>query len=328
MPTIKDVAEKAGVTVTTVSRVLNNRGYISDKTRKRVYEVMREINYQPNEVARALTKKNTNIIGVIVPSIIHPYFSMCLHYFEKHASAAGFKLMVCNSQRERQKEIEYIEMLKSNQVAGIILCTRNHDLDNDLQLNLPVVTFERSISNDLPAVLCDNYRGGVLAAEHLMQHGCRKLGLIQGSIDVALPADERCAAFVNTCQKHGLNALVYSTKERNFNERSYHALIEKMLDEHPDIDGVFATSDLIAAQVLQVCGKRGIQVPQNINLVGFDDVELAKLTTPPLTTIHQPVDEMCKYAVSSITSQLHNEMVPIKNVLPVTLIKRGSVSML
>ena len=159
MATIKDVALHAGVTVTTVSRVLNNRGYISEKTRQKVYESMRALNYQPNELARALYKKQSKVVGVVVPSLLHPYFSACVHYLEKYAARQGYKIMVCNSKRERKSEIEYIEMLKSNKVAGIVLCTRTGELADILDDSLPVVTLERSISDKIPAIMCDNYQG-------------------------------------------------------------------------------------------------------------------------------------------------------------------------
>lgn len=321
MATIKDVAEKAGITVTTVSRVLNNRGYISDKTRKKVYQVMEELDYQPNEIARALAQKQSNLIGAIVPAIMHPFFSACLNYIEKYAWLYGFKLLVCNSERNSDKEIEYIEMLKSNQVSGIILCTRSGNAVKRLG-EFPVITIERSISDTIPAILCDNYHGGQVATRLLIDKGCKNPVIISGSPRVQLPADDRARAFHDVCTERGIAPIIFTTSEQQFTKRDYRAEITKIFDENPSIDGVFATSDVIAAQVLQVCNKRMIRVPEQMKIVGFDDAEIASLTTPPLSTIHQPIEEMCRYAVEMILKKTKGETIPVKTVLPISLVER------
>lgn len=323
MATIKDVAEKAGITVTTVSRVLNNRGYISDKTRAKVYKVMEELDYQPNEIARALAHKQTKLIGAIVPALLHPFFSACINYIEKYAAINGFKLLICNSERNNEKELEYIEMLKSNKVSGIILCTRSGNTAKKLG-KLPVVTIERSISEMIPAVMCDNYLGGELATRLLLAKGCKNPVIICGSPKVHLPADDRARAFADTCEKQGIVPKFFTTNEQQFNARSYRDEVARMLDEDPGIDGVFASSDVIGAQVLQVCDNRSIKVPEQMKVVGFDDVEISSLTTPQLTTIHQPIEEMCKYAVETILRRIAGETVPTKTILPVSLIERDS----
>ncbi len=326
MATIKDVAEKAGITVTTVSRVLNNRGYISDKTREKVYAVMKELDYQPNEIARALVQKNTKQLGIIVPLLLHPFFSACINYFEQYASLYGYKLLVCNALRDDKKELEYIDMLKSNKVSGIILCTRSGHLLDSLR-NLPVVTLERAISDQIPNILCDNFQGGILATTELVEKGCKHLAIISGSEEVKLPADERASAFIQVCKEAGLPHHVYGTSEEQFNTGDYRNMIHQIFREHPDIDGIFCTSDVIAAQVLQVCGALKRLVPQEIKVVGFDDVDIASLTYPTLTTIKQPIEEMCKYAVECIVKKIKGETVPIQMVMPVSLIERESTSL-
>lgn len=327
MATIKDVAEKAGIAVNTVSRVLNNRGYISDKTRKKVFDAMKELDYLPNEVARSLSQKHTSIIGVIVPSLMHPFFSKIVNYMEHFASQNGYKVMVCNSHQSREQEIEYIDMLRSNKVAGIVICTRTSDIDKYLDGSFPVISFERSVSDNIPAVFCDNYQGGVLATKRLLSAGCKHLTVLGGSANVHLPADSRITAFLDTCKQAEVEGIAFTTEETQFETRHYEAQIEQILTEHPEVDGIFATSDVIAAQVIQVCARHGLKIPDDISLVGFDDVELASLTQPSLTTIHQPVDQMCKYAFDIILKRLKDkdEVIPIKTVLPVTLVERNSV---
>jgi LacI family sucrose operon transcriptional repressor len=188
------------------------------------------------------------------------------------------------------------------------------------------VTFERAISDRIPAVMCDNYQGGALATKHLLKSGCRHLAILCGSLQVHLPADDRTQAFINVCKEARIEPIVFPTNEAQFEARQYASEIAMMLDSYPRIDGIFATSDVMAAQVIQVCAKRNIRIPQDIKLVGFDDVEIASLTTPTLTTIHQPIEQMCSSAVDLIIRQLHGESAPGKTVLPVSLIERESTS--
>jgi len=324
MPTLKDVADKAGVTVTTVSRVLNNRGYIGEATREKVYRVMKELNYQPNELARSLSKKRTNIIGIIVPSVMHPFFSEVVNYLEAYGSEAGYKIMLCNSNHQKDKEIEYIDMLRSNKVSGIILCSRTEDIGKVLPDNLPVVTFERMISSKVSSVSCDNYMGGELATRHLIAKGCRNLLHISGIRNMKMPADDRRDAFVRVCEEEGIPYKIFYTEEAQFHSMNYEEYLDKILRENKGVDGVFTSSDVIAAEVIHVCWANGIRVPEDIKVVGFDDIHLASLTTPKITTIRQPIEQMCSYAVDTLIRQVDKGFLPSKTVLSVTLVERES----
>lgn len=325
MATIKDVAKKVGVTPTTVSRVLNNRGYISDKTKKAVYRAMEELNYQPNEIARSLTKKDTSCIGIVLPSIRHPFFCSVLSSLEYYAAKRGYKIMVCNSQEDQEKEKEYLEMLDSNRVSGIIFCSRSGSIEGTLAMSRPVIAFERELSDQVPAVLCDNYQGGVMATKRLIEGGCRRLIALGGTREVHLPADTRCEAFLKTCEVHGAEGQVFYGSEEQFNHQEYEEWIERILREHEDVEGIFATSDVIGAQVIRVCRRLGRQVPEDVQIVGFDDTQIAELTCPALTSVRQPIDQMCDYAVDAIVRKMRGEMIPTKIVLPVSLVERESV---
>ncbi len=322
MATLKDVAREAGVTVTTVSRVLNNRGYISDATRKKVYQSMEKLNYHPNEVARSLSQKHTNCIGVIVPSVRHPFFSEVVSFLEYHAFERGYKVMLCNSYHQKEKEKEYLGMLQSNKVSGIVLCSRTAGVEEILKTNLPVVTFERMVSPEICAVSCDNLQGGYLAAAHLVERGCKKLMHIGGVSQLHLPADDRQTAFEQVCRQHNIPFEVLYTQESQFQAMDYGGFLEEALERHPDVDGVFASNDIIAAQLIQACAKRSIRVPEDLKIVGYDDIRLASLTTPAITTVRQPVNEMCEKAVESIIQQLDQKYPPSRTTLGVTLVRR------
>lgn len=339
MATLKDVARETGLTVTTVSRVLNNRGYISEETREKVYEAMKKLNYRPNEVARSLSKKSTNTIGVIVPHIRHPYFSELISNLENEASKRGYKMILCNSQEKENKEREYLEMCTSNRVAGIVLCSAGVAVEEFQGSNIPLITIERYMENGTASVECDNRQGGKLAAEHLIACGCKNLLHISGVYETAMPADDRALGFIEVCEKAGVSHWEVATNTYQYNNLEYHDFLEEVLKEnyHVDnmvendvncgkkrIDGIFASSDLIAAQVLQVCSKLGIRVPEDIKLVGFDDVNISSLTTPRITTIHQPIKEIAELTLELLINAQDGKTVAKRSLLPVSLVKRES----
>lgn len=322
MATLKDVAKETGLTVSTVSRVLNNRGYISEETRSKVHLAMKKLNYQPNEVARSLSKQTTNTLGVIVPHIDHPFFSRLISSLESTASAEGYKLLIFNSKDQEDKEAEYLEICKSNRVAGVILCSGSVDIDKFEGLNVPLVTIERFLEHGTASVECDNVQGGKLAAEHLIDCGCHSLIYLGGPSEVQMPADDRAQGFAEACSRAGVHHAEIKTDSGMYNQLEYHPFIEQVLEQYPKTDGIFASSDVIAAQVIQVCRKKGISIPKQLRLVGFDDVTIAALTTPSITTIHQPVKEMAQMAVSHLKKAGEGKLVPRRTALPVTLIKR------
>lgn len=221
MATIKDVAREAGLTVGTVSRVLNNRGYISDATREKVYQVMKELNYQPNEVARSLSKSKTNTIGVIVPHIVHPYFAKLISNLEKAASDRSYKILLCNSRKERERELEYLEMLKSNRVAGLVLCSATVKTESLADLDIPVITIERNVGMGTASVECDNYQGGVLAARHLISCGCKYVINLSGVEQTEMPADSREEGFLDMCSQHGVTGIASKSRENEYYEMEY-----------------------------------------------------------------------------------------------------------
>lgn len=285
---------------------------------------MKQLNYQPNEIARSLFRQHTNVIGVIVPSINHPFFSKLVEMIEFHASKHSYKILLCNSFHQREKEIEYIEMLKSSKVDGIIMGSRTTDILNEFNIDFPLVTIDRIISDSIPCVSSDNYLGGKIATQTLIQKGCKKLALITGSLKLNLMANQRYAAFADVCKENNVEYTVLTAQEQQFSAMDYQKLIQDMFREHEDLDGVFASSDVIAAQVIQAAYKNGLRVPQDIKVIGYDDVDIAHLVTPQITTIHQPIEQIGKYAVEIILNKLHGEVVPMKTILPVYLVERQS----
>ncbi|MTI61719.1 MAG: LacI family transcriptional regulator [Firmicutes bacterium] len=321
MATLKDIAKGAGVTVTTVSRVLNNRGYISDETRNKVYRVMKELNYQPNEIARSLARKKSNIIGLIIPTVAHSFFSELSFYLEYYAYNNGYKVLLCNSQLEQKKEKEYIDMLRAHQVDGIIMASHTLEVDEYLSLNLPVVTVDRKV-DEIPNVSSDNYYGGSLATNLLIDKGCNKIAYIGGSLKLNLLANKRYEAFINTAKGRNVDFLNVETDINGFKIEEYEEMINNLFQKHPDIDGIFASSDLIAASIIKVCNRINKKVPDDVKIVGYDDVKVASLFVPQITTIRQPIEDMGKLVIELLAKLIDEKDVINDNILPVKLIER------
>lgn len=324
MATIVDVARLAGVTPTTVSRVINNRGYISEKTKKRVHEAMDELGYQPNEIARSLTKQKSNTIGVIVPHISHPYFAKLISNLENEAAKKDYKIILCNSKEKAEKEKQYLDMCKSNRVAGIIICSGNVESNKINTGGIPVVLLEKNFEEGKLGIQCDNYQGGKLATEHLIECGCKKILHLSGVIDEEMPADNREKAFIDVCSKNEIEYFIKKYDIDTYNQMNYYDYIKAALNEIEGVDGIFASSDLIAAQVIQVCNEIKIRIPEDIKLVGFDDVDISQLTTPRITTVHQPIKEMARLSIELIDAKYNNIEVDEKTILPIKLIIRES----
>lgn len=324
MATIVDVARLAGVTPTTVSRVINNRGYISEKTKKRVQEAMDELGYQPNEIARSLTKQKSNTIGVIVPHISHPYFAKLISNLENEAAKKDYKIILCNSKEKAEKEKQYLDMCKSNRVAGIIICSGNVESNKINTGGIPVVLLEKNFEEGKFGIQCDNYQGGKLATEHLIECGCKKILHLSGVIDEEMPADNREKAFIDVCSKNEIEYFIKKYDIDTYNQMNYYDYIKAALNEIEGVDGIFASSDLIAAQVIQVCNEIKIRIPEDIKLVGFDDVDISQLTTPRITTVHQPIKEMARLSIELIDAKYNNIEVNEKTILSIKLIIRES----
>lgn len=321
-PKIEDVAKLAGVSRTTVSRVLNNRGYISNETREKVQKAMEELNYFPNDVARSLFNKRSNLIGLILPTTSNPFFGELSFYLENICASFGYKVLLCNSLNQIDKEEKYLEMLLRNQVDGIIVGTHNRGILNYKKQGLAVVAIDRYLSETIPVVCSDNYEGGKIATELLISNGCNHIVLIDGIGELETPARLRRKAYLNVMEKHGKIPKIYEIPGV-FDPNSHLAIIRKVFSEDPEVDGVFATNDLFAASFINEAKRRGKNVPSDIKVVGYDGTETAQTLLPELTTIKQPIEAIAKAAVEILLKEIEGEFIdfPLETKLPIKLIK-------
>ncbi|MDP4552627.1 LacI family DNA-binding transcriptional regulator [Alkalihalobacillus macyae] len=314
-PKIEDVAKVAGVSPTTVSRVLNNRGYIGEKTREKVHNAMEQLNYYPNEVARSLFIKKTFLIGLIFPTTSNPFYGQLIFHLENLASELGYKVLLCNSQGREDKERSYLRMLQRNQVDGIIAGAHNKGIEEYEDPNLPVVGIDRYLSTKIPVVSSNNYQGGELATRLLIEKGCRSIIHINGPISLETPANMRRKAYEDVMESKGLTPLTYEYESND-------SVFSLLFEENPEVDGVFASDDLIAARVMQEARNRGIDIPKKLKIVGYDGTETTRLLLPELTTIEQPVREIAVKALEILMKQINKEAdYQPATILPVKLIE-------
>lgn len=324
MASMKDVAKKAGVGMGTVSRVINGSGPVKPETKEKVLNVIKELDYIPNEMARSFKKQETKLVGVMVPMINHPFFAELTYYIEDELFKRGYKLMLCSSSTDREKEIEYLQMLKKNQVDGIITISY-HDIYQNEAIDLPIVTIDRYISDNIPLVTADNYAGGVIASEKLIQAGCKKLGYVGGEPRYRSTVSDRKRGFIEVAKKHGIPYIIFEATEPITDgtiiiKHHEESLAEEFVQLYPDVDGVFASSDNYATAIKNEFEKIGKRVPEDIKVIGFDGIPSIVKNNVVLSTIKQPVDRMGRISAKLLIDIINGKEVEMHSVLPVEYI--------
>lgn len=291
MASIREVAKLANVSPATVSRVMNGTARVDEEKKQRVLAAIEETGFVPNEVARSLFKKSARIIGLILPSIENPFFAQLAGAIERSADKHGFRLVLCNTGSDVEKEKSAMQMLMSMNADGIILTTSNEEIrEYTERCNIPVIITDRSFngSDKLKYVHCNHYQGGRMAAEHLMACGCKSIVCIKGQQEIS-SAKDRYEGYRDVCIERGVREQTVDSAY-DFNEGI--RVTEEILKTFKDVDGIIACNDMVAISAYKVLHKKGIKVPEQIQLIGFDDIALSKLMTPELTTISQPVEEI------------------------------------
>lgn len=320
MASIREVAKRAGVSPATVSRVINGTARVDEEKRERVEKAIEETGFRPNELARALYRKSSKIIGVIVPDIENPFFSELAKAIEKEAYEQEYRILLCNSDDQKEKELANLQMLAQLQADGVILMTNTGEKSQSYEaVSMPIVFVDRRLDEmgQTSVIEADHYAGGKLAAEHLIACGCRKITCIRGPQELS-SGKKRYEGYREVCRQ-------YSMKER-FVDSTYKyedgaKAAEEVLRRYPDTDGIIACNDMTAVSVYKVLQKRGYRVPDDIQIIGFDGVKFGRFLTPELTTVAQPIKEMGKCAVQMILGTVKELPRDREMKFPVMLIK-------
>lgn len=320
MATLDDIAKLAGVSATTVSRVINNYGSLSEKTKTKVFEAMKELNYQPNSLARSLKGKKTQLIGVILPGVSNPLFGQMVQEIENQLFKKGFRMILCNAGNDSEKERDYLRMLMANRVDGIIAGSHNLGIEEYQKVGLPIISFDRYLSDNIPIVSSDNFHGGQLAAQALLMSGSKQLQIITGANRPNSPTSDRLNGFKEVLRKHDLN---FETLEIDFGSSpNIKSLKIKELLMTQKTDGIFCTDDLTALLVMQQARALGIKIPDQMRLVGYDGTNLIQNYHPELTTVMQPISDIVTMMIDLLLKRIDDPDCQLAKTytLPVKLI--------
>lgn len=298
-PKLQDVAAHAGVSVTTVSRVLNNRGYLSDDVRRRVDDAVAALGYRPNEIARSLIGQRSTLVGLIVPTVADPFFGELATHVEGALAESGYKMLLCDCHDTPEREERYLDLLQGNRVDGIISSTHNRDIAGYERADLPIVAIDRRLGEGIPTVHSDNRTGGLLATQHLISRGSRSPVHITATDH---PGNARAAAYREVMDRHGLTPRVMAYGYDTPVDRR-RAAIETWLTLNP-ADGVFASDDLTALMALDWARKTGRRVPDDLRIVGYDGAAALRMAVPGLTTVRQPIERMAFRAVDLLRARM------------------------
>ena len=319
-PTMADVAREAGVALGTVSKVVNGQA-VGEEYRIKVEDAIARLGYQYNSSGRALRTDQTNTIALIIPNTINPYFALLVHHINMALEKRNYKMLLCFSEYDTHRETEYIQMVRQNRVDGIIALTYNPDLT--IPDDIPFVTIDRFFSISVPCVAADNFGGGWLAAHKLKELGCKSLAFMRIGSILANEPRKRKEGFVSACVEMGIPFEVMALEDgASFEE------FEKFLKNHMEngklaFDGLFLGTDMLAWQMIQVLKKLGLQVPKDVQVIGFDGIRMFGTLSPVVSTIAQPVQEIAETCVSTVLSK-HLANVPSLICLPVQYVPGGT----
>jgi LacI family transcriptional regulator len=324
--TLRDVARRAGVASSTISRYLNGSLELPSPTRNRVQAAIADLHYRPNALARSLQAGRSHILGLIVPDLSNPFFTSVADAAVAAAYREGYSILLCATGNDPKREAHYVNLLAAGQLDGLIYLgahRRNSALETMRRTELPIIIVDEEIEGVAGGRLfVDNRRGGYLATEHLLHLGHRNIAFIGGEANL-LTTVERRRGYEDAMLERGLaprpNQIVLCEYTTEFGAR---AARELLMDLAPT--GVFAASDVVAIGVLQAVRELGLTIPEDLSLVGFDDIPMAEMLAPPLTTIWQPAEDLGATAVLMLVRHVRDRAPLIRDTLGVRLRIRGS----
>ncbi|MBN4934739.1 LacI family DNA-binding transcriptional regulator [Staphylococcus sp. EG-SA-6] len=317
MRTIKEVAQQANVSVATVSRVINKSGYVKEATRKRIEQVIKELDYYPNETVRTLFTKKSKTIGLLLPDMSNPFFTIVAKGVEDTAIQKGYHVMIGNGEMQEHKELNYLTTFKVNNCSGVIASqlSTQFAFDQFNSYQLPYVLIDR-VTDNQQCIEADHYKGGKLQAETIIKGNAQRVLLLHQDLNYR-SFEERFNGARTTLKNHDIQLWI---------EDEHDITIDKLKAyvNYNHIDSVICSNDVSALKIMKWLHDLHFHIPYDVQVIGYDDIPLAKLFYPSLTTIEQPAYEIGKQAALGLINQLEHNDVTTKVVLDVDVIHRES----
>jgi len=310
MANMKDVAEKAGVSVATVSHVINNTRYVSEPTRQKVLKSMEELNYSPNKIARSLRKKETNTIGFIVPDISNFFFTGIANHIEQELNDNAYNVILCNSNENIKQEKNQLQTLNSYQIDGVIIAPAPGDHsylhESTLIKDFPLVFIDRKPKNyNCTSVLVDNFESSYNAVRRLIDKGHDKIGIITGLSGITTTS-ERLNGYKKALKDHNIPVNDKYIRSGDSKFQAGYSCTKKLLEE-TDITALYVTNNLMCIGAVDCLNENSVSIPEELAIIGFDDYKWASITDPPLSVISQPIEEIGKTAVNKLIEYIEGE---------------------
>ncbi|MGC9400048.1 MAG: LacI family DNA-binding transcriptional regulator [Anaerolineae bacterium] len=326
--TIMDVAQEAGVSYSTVSRVVNNKDVVDERTRARVLKAIDKLGYVANRQARSLAGGSSQVIGLLVRDLGTGYIGEIIRGIDDELVRAQYDLMLYTTHRRRTEESAYVTMMTQGMADGLLLVLPRQPeayLASLNERNFPYVLIDhQGIARDEPAVAAENWEGGFMATEYLIQLGHRRIGFITGNMKMGC-AQDRLAGYRAALEHYGIPVDEALIQEGNFFQPDGYAGGEALLNLAAPPTAIFASNDVMAFGVMEAVRDRGLKIPDDISVVGFDDIPQAASVHPPLTTVRQPLEEMGRVAARNLLALIEDPNHPTERVeLPTDLIIRQS----
>ena len=328
--TIKDVAKKAGVSISTVSRVINDSKPVTNEVKQRVLDVIKETGYVPNPLARRLVTKKSQLIGVIVPEVTDTFAAEVLNGIEEISKMYDYDILLANTYSEKDLEVKNINLLRAKQVEGIVMIS--WDIDKDVvglleDSGIPAVYISKTTRDfDIYNVSINNNSAVKDMTNFLLDKGHKKIVLLNTTFQTNL-ADERLTGYRDAIVGRGLKVNEGFIKSCGPTFDDGYMAVKEMLESKVDVDAIFATSDEVAIGAINACFDLGYKVPEDISVVGFYDIEFSKMCRPKLTTVKQPLYDMGAVAIRMIIKMVKGIEIDEKKVeLPYTISDRDSVA--
>jgi DNA-binding LacI/PurR family transcriptional regulator len=329
-PTIYDVARLAGVSTATVSRALNGTGQIAAPTRAAIEAAVEQLGYRPNTIARSLVTKSTQTIALLLPDITNPFYAALVSGIQQYALSHDHTMLLCTTEGDPEREEQYLSLLRAKQVDGALvdgLVLPSDRIARFVQDGFPIVCLDRDIdSSSIPLVQVDNRLGGRLATEHLVRLGHSRIAHVTGVRALHI-SEDRLSGYREALVAAGIEADPRLVAEGRFTEEGGYEAARALLESRPDLTAVFAANDLSALGVLNAMAEHGRRVPEDVSVVGFDDLRLSAFTSPPLTTVKQPAVEIAQLATEILIGLTKGEEVrQMRHFLEPALVVRDSTA--
>jgi LacI family transcriptional regulator len=329
-PTIYDVARLAGVSTATVSRALNGTGQIAPPTRAAIEAAVEQLGYRANTIARSLVTKSTQTIALLLPDIANPFYAALVSGIQEYALSHDHTMLLCTTEGDAEREEQYLNLLRAKQVDGALvdgLVLPPDRIARFVEDGFPIVCLDRDIdSSSIPLVQVDNRLGGRLATEHLLGLGHFRIAHVLGAEGLRI-SEDRLAGYRDALAAAGMGVDPRLVAEGCFTEEGGYGATLALLNVNPDVTALFAANDLSAIGALSAIARNGLRVPQDISVIGFDDLRLSAFTTPPLTTIQQPAAEIARRATEILIDLTRGEPVKkLRHLLEPKLVVRASTA--